>query len=443
MGDLIARLRQLFFLTALMAMIPLAVTAAEWHRLAYSKALSIEIFAKIIDRDWCKSTLRLRLVSDDASIFRKAELRTLLRKLGVVIEQECPAASIALLVGISRSTGEQVFGGSASRVDEWALKETPPTPEIAGSQSNRDTRHPFKLGQPNKPSSSNAREEKAVQRPYDQRRISETTVSGSSSQVGISPLIAGLILIGGTILFFIGRSLRLKTHLAKSKDSSNDANGSIKEEPSAQAIAAGNLTPQVRSNPATPPHNEIVFENESETQNSPSFSIASAQQSETSESVEEKIRSGGSEDVEVSYGATEMISSHTKKGTSTMKIVGNVALFVIVYIVFMIPTYLLPYLGSNSSVVTATGLATGAGINPSLLLHLGALAVLVVMTWFRGALIGKKWLVIFPILATAFDILPVLNIILMIPTVMHLCAIILGVVGSQNVVQVNQQVSEH
>lgn len=125
MGDLVVRLRQLFFLTALMAVIPLAATAAEWHRLAYSKALSIEIFAETIDGGWCKRNLRLRLMSDDASVFRQGELGTLLRKLGAVIEQECSIASKAFLIGVTRSSGEQVFGGTISRADKWALDEMP------------------------------------------------------------------------------------------------------------------------------------------------------------------------------------------------------------------------------------------------------------------------------------------------------------------------------
>jgi hypothetical protein len=40
------------------------------------------------------------------------------------------------------------------------------------------------------------------------------------------------------------------------------------------------------------------------------------------------------------------------------------------------------------------------------------------------------WLVIFPILAAVFDLFPGLSAIPLIPTVMHLLAIILGVVGA-------------
>ncbi|MBK6973235.1 MAG: hypothetical protein IPH26_09930 [Sterolibacteriaceae bacterium] len=121
------------------------------------------------------------------------------------------------------------------------------------------------------------------------------------------------------------------------------------------------------------------------------------------------------------------------------KVLGNPVVFVVLYVLFMLPTYYLPYLGSNSAVIGSVGqLAAGvanasplAGVNPAFWPHLGSLFVLIVVTWFRGALAGKTWLVIFPILATVFDLAPGLSAIPLVPTVMHLLAIILGVVGAQ------------
>ena len=110
-----------------------------------------------------------------------------------------------------------------------------------------------------------------------------------------------------------------------------------------------------------------------------------------------------------------------------MKILGNAAIFVLIYIVFMIPTYLLPYLGSNSSIVNTAGVATGSGINPAAWAHVASMLILVVITWFRGSLVDKKWLIVFPILAMAFDFLPGLSFIPFIPTVLHIVAIVMGV----------------
>ncbi len=119
-----------------------------------------------------------------------------------------------------------------------------------------------------------------------------------------------------------------------------------------------------------------------------------------------------------------------------MKIFGNSVVFVLLYILFMLPTYYLPYLGSNSAVLNTAGMAVDAGMNPAFWLHLGALIVLMVVIWFRSVLIDKKWLVIFPVLATVFDLVPGLSLIPLVPTAMHLCAMIIGVSGAKAVVSV-------
>jgi hypothetical protein len=104
--------------------------------------------------------------------------------------------------------------------------------------------------------------------------------------------------------------------------------------------------------------------------------------------------------------------------------------FVIAYILFMLPTYYLPYVGSNSSIMHGIDIANGTkAMNLALWLHMGSLLILCFLCWVRGAYVGKGWLVIFPILAIVFDFVPVLSAIPLVPTVMHLLAISLGVVG--------------
>ena len=115
------------------------------------------------------------------------------------------------------------------------------------------------------------------------------------------------------------------------------------------------------------------------------------------------------------------------------KIFGNTVIFVVIYIVFMIPTYLLPYLGSNSFVL---------GLSPFFWPHLISLIVLVTVTWFRGSNIDKKWLVIFPILALVFDLVPGLSSVPFVPSVMHLLAIILGVAGVKQTVAISSSKRE-
>lgn len=122
-----------------------------------------------------------------------------------------------------------------------------------------------------------------------------------------------------------------------------------------------------------------------------------------------------------------------------MKILGNVFVFVITYLLFMLPTYFLPFLGSNSTALNTLGVAADAGVSPLFWLHLGSLGILIVITWFRGVLIGKTWLVVFPFLAAFFDLMPGLNWIPFVPTVMHLLAVILGAIGAQAVVPAPQR----
>ncbi len=119
-----------------------------------------------------------------------------------------------------------------------------------------------------------------------------------------------------------------------------------------------------------------------------------------------------------------------------VKFLGNPVLFVVVYVLFMLPTYYLPYVGSNSAAINAVTIGADVGMNPAFWLHLASLLVLVAAAWFRGALVDKKWLIIFPILAAVFDLAPGLSWIPLVPTVMHLLAIILGVVGQKAAVPV-------
>lgn len=110
----------------------------------------------------------------------------------------------------------------------------------------------------------------------------------------------------------------------------------------------------------------------------------------------------------------------------------NTLVFVVGYVLLMIPTYVLPWLGSNSAVLNAVGATIGHGMTPQWWAHAWCLVMLILMTWGRGDFIGKKYLPVFPFLAAVFDLTPGLSMIPLIPTALHLAAIILGVkVGEQ------------
>lgn len=116
-----------------------------------------------------------------------------------------------------------------------------------------------------------------------------------------------------------------------------------------------------------------------------------------------------------------------------MSFLGNKVVFAALYIILMIPTYLLPFLGSNSALIWA-GAAESGTILPQTVFHLLALLGLIIITWIRGTLIDKKWLVIFPILATVFDFVPGLSLVPLVATAMHLIVIVVGVSQSKDVV---------
>lgn len=100
--------------------------------------------------------------------------------------------------------------------------------------------------------------------------------------------------------------------------------------------------------------------------------------------------------------------------------------FIVGYVILMIPTYLLPWLGSNSAVVNALGAAVGWGMTPQWWAHVWCLGMLILLAHLRGGVIGKNFLVAFPALAAAFDLTPILSMIPLVPTILHLLALILG-----------------
>jgi hypothetical protein len=112
-----------------------------------------------------------------------------------------------------------------------------------------------------------------------------------------------------------------------------------------------------------------------------------------------------------------------------MPLFTNPVAFVILYLVAIIPSYILPYLGSNSSVINATGAALGIGFTVFFWLHVTTLYLACIIAWFRGLSIGKPWLPIFPFLAAVFDLSPGFTWIPLVPTLFHVLALILGVIG--------------
>ena len=93
------------------------------------------------------------------------------------------------------------------------------------------------------------------------------------------------------------------------------------------------------------------------------------------------------------------------------------------YIAGMVPTYILPYMGSNSLFI---GAASGGATAPLFAVHLACLIALIVFAKLRGEIIGKSWLISLPIGAAIFDMVPLLNWIPLVPTLFHIGALVVG-----------------
>lgn len=94
----------------------------------------------------------------------------------------------------------------------------------------------------------------------------------------------------------------------------------------------------------------------------------------------------------------------------------------------MIPTYLLPYLGSNSAVMDSMARSGGyEGPNVGFWFHITCLILMIGLAYVRTSRLTKKYLIIFPILALVFDMVPVLSWIPLVPTAMHVVTLIMGV----------------
>lgn len=107
--------------------------AADAHRVARSERLGVEIDAMGGDK-WCQQHLVLNVHAEDAAIYTTPDFTDLIKKLGQVMETECPAARGAEITGFSAER-EIAYEGSASSSNGWLVAQidgtaTPAAPAI-------------------------------------------------------------------------------------------------------------------------------------------------------------------------------------------------------------------------------------------------------------------------------------------------------------------------
>jgi len=108
------------------------------------------------------------------------------------------------------------------------------------------------------------------------------------------------------------------------------------------------------------------------------------------------------------------------------KALDNAAVFVTTYIIFMLPTYFLPYLRTSSSALYGLEEAGANVFNFAFFIHLASMIVLCWICLVRGAIVGKNWLFILPMVAFAFEFISKLSVIPYIPSMYHVLAIVVG-----------------
>lgn len=108
------------------------------------------------------------------------------------------------------------------------------------------------------------------------------------------------------------------------------------------------------------------------------------------------------------------------------KALANTRVFIGSYVILMLLTYYLAHLGSRSPILQGLEAADTHLFNFPFVLHLSAMLVLFWICFIRGSIIGGKWLVFLPMVVFAFEFIPKLSAIPIVPSVYHLLAIVVG-----------------
>ena len=108
------------------------------------------------------------------------------------------------------------------------------------------------------------------------------------------------------------------------------------------------------------------------------------------------------------------------------KALANTKVFVSSYVFFMMLTYYLAQLGSQSPFLQGLDVAGASVYNFPFFLHLSAMLILLWICFARGVIIGERWLVLLPMVVFAFEWIPKLSAIPVVPTIYHLLAIVIG-----------------
>ena len=118
MNSFLKKILLFFFVTASVNAQTLDIpTGHEMQRIAYSAKAGVEVFAEVTEGKWCEDILSLKIFAQDETTFEETALDTLMGKVALVLNSECPVALQAIIDGYSSNT--LVYQGSASATDKW------------------------------------------------------------------------------------------------------------------------------------------------------------------------------------------------------------------------------------------------------------------------------------------------------------------------------------
>lgn len=247
MGNPLTLIRMAALLTAAtITLVPRPGAAAEQHRLAFSKKLGVEIFAEGGVGGWCRETLQLRMVSANENIFKNKEISTLIRKLGKVIEAECPVANSANIKGFNAYTGDMVYQATASIEGSWLPNV--PKPQKKFSDPTPLPQKDFSEPAPQKKfSDPTPLPQKEIKQPHKEQTPKQEERKGDQPAY-IFIVLAAAAFLGAVVIFFAYRRRRKKSTVPPTPSPVVDVAANSKTSPAIAADASA--TPHITATPA-------------------------------------------------------------------------------------------------------------------------------------------------------------------------------------------------
>jgi hypothetical protein len=121
----------------------------------------------------------------------------------------------------------------------------------------------------------------------------------------------------------------------------------------------------------------------------------------------------------------EMPAASARKTAGSKPLFGYTLVFLLVYLLFMVPLAFSPNLGEIP--LQKLGLLIGGPMMNSFLLFVGSQMALVLVGLLRGLAIGKVWYVFMPILAVGASFAPGLELLPFIAVIAHGISLVIGI----------------